>query len=101
MGAFERLMDRVDATTAKRFGKSIIINEKAYVGVESHFLPEMGPINGDGISYVVFSEEYKPRPRDVVVADDLNYTVTRYQRFNGKWLIFVENIDDEGSTRGD
>lgn len=97
MSSFERLIDRMDSLTAHRMGKTIYINALPYVGVESHFLPEMGPISGDGISYVVFSAEYQPDKKDTLLIDKVEYAITRYQRFNGKWLIFIEEAsDDEG-----
>jgi len=95
MSAFERLTDRVDALTTRRMGKTISINGIDQIGVDSHFLPQFGPITGDGLSYVIFSAGYQPRKNDKVVAGGRSYLVTRYQRFNGKWMIFVED-DDEG-----
>lgn len=96
MSAFERLADRMDALTATRMGKSITINGVDYIGVESHFLPEFGPVTGDGLSYVIFSDVYKPEKDDSVIADGFHYKATRRQRFNGKWMIFLEADDDEG-----
>ncbi len=48
MSAFERFAERMDALTAKRMGKPIIINGVGYIGVESHFLPDFGPVTGMG-----------------------------------------------------
>ncbi|HFD6683717.1 TPA: ATP-binding protein [Providencia alcalifaciens] len=96
MSAFERLTDRMDALTAKRMGKPISINGTEHVGVDSHFLPEFGPVTGDGLSYVIFSAGYQPRKNDKVVAGGRSYLVTRYQRFNGKWMLFIEVEEDEG-----
>ncbi|WP_321146343.1 ATP-binding protein [Providencia alcalifaciens] len=96
MSAFERLTDRIDALTAKRMGKPITINGTEHVGVDSHFLPEFGPVTGDGLSYVIFSAGYQPRKNDKVVAGGRSYLVTRYQRFNGKWMLFIEVEEDEG-----
>lgn len=96
MSAFERLTERMDVVTARRMGKSISINDTEHIGVESHFLPEFGPVTGDGLSFVIFSSGYQPRKRDVVVADGEKHQVTRFQRFNGKWMIFLEGTDDEG-----
>ncbi|MTC46741.1 ATP-binding protein [Providencia sp. wls1922] len=96
MSAFERLTDRMDALTAKRMGKPISINGTEHVGVDSHFLPEFGPVTGDGLSYVIFSAGYQPRKNDKVVAGGRSYLVTRYQRFNGKWMLFIEAEEDEG-----
>ncbi|MEQ5184063.1 ATP-binding protein [Providencia alcalifaciens] len=96
MSAFERLTDRMDALTAKRMGKPISINGTEHVGVDSHFLPEFGPVTGDGLSYVIFSAGYQPRKNDKVVAGGRSYLVTRYQRFNGKWMLFLEVEEDEG-----
>lgn len=96
MSAFERLTDRMDALTAKRMGKPISINGTEHIGVDSHFLPEFGPVTGDGVSYVIFSDSFKPGKNDRVIADGIHYTATRRQRFNGKWMLFLEVVDDEG-----
>lgn len=96
MSAFERLTERMDVVTTRRMGKSISINDTEHIGVESHFLPEFGPVTGDGLSFVIFSSGYQPRKHDVVIAGGEKYKVTRFQRFNGKWMIFLEGTDDEG-----
>ncbi|MGO2307034.1 MAG: ATP-binding protein [Providencia sp.] len=96
MSAFERLTDRMDALTVKRMGKPLSINGADHIGVDSHFLPEMGPVTGDGLSYVIFSSGYQPRKDDIVIAGGEKHQVTRFQRFNGKWMIFLEDSDDEG-----
>ncbi|EEP91812.1 Gifsy-2 prophage ATP-binding sugar transporter-like protein [Yersinia kristensenii ATCC 33638] len=61
-----------------------------FVAVESHLIPEMGPLTGDGISLVIFSSDYKPRRNDQTVWDGKSYIVTRYQSFNGKPQIWLE-----------
>ncbi|WJW81029.1 ATP-binding protein [Moellerella wisconsensis] len=96
MSAFERLTSRMDALTATRMGKPMVINDIRYIGVDAHFLPEFGPVTGDGLSVVIFSSGYQPRKHDVVIADGERHQVTRFQRFNGKWMIFLEGADDEG-----
>ncbi|EFB73480.1 DNA breaking-rejoining protein [Providencia rustigianii] len=96
MSAFERLTDRMDALIAKRMGKPISINGTEHIGVDSHFLPEFGPVTGDGVSYVIFSDSFKPGKNDRVIADGIHYIATRRQRFNGKWMLFLEVVDDEG-----
>lgn len=86
---FERLTERMDATTIRRMGKDVMINGAEHIAVESHFLTEMGPVSGDGISLVVFTE-YRPKRNDVVVFSGQEYAVTRHQMFNGKPQIFIE-----------
>ncbi|MBO8132461.1 DNA breaking-rejoining protein [Dickeya fangzhongdai] len=86
---FERQADRMDAATVRRMGKNVVINGDDHIAVESHFLPEMGPLNGDGISLVIFTE-YQPKRSDAVIFSNQEYIVTRHQLFNGKPQIFIE-----------
>lgn len=87
--SFERLAARMDAATVRKMGKTVVINGTEHIAVESHFLPEMGPVSGDGISLVVFTD-YQPNRSDAVVFDGEDYMVTRWQRFNGKPQVFIE-----------
>lgn len=87
---FERLVARMDDFTQIKMGKTATINGVDYVVVESHFLPEMAQLNGDGISLVVFTPGYEPTKNDVVVLDGREYMVTRHQLFNGKPQIWIE-----------
>lgn len=86
---FERLAERMDAATVNKMGKTVQINGADHIAVESHFLPEMGPVSGDGISLVVFTE-YRPKRNDSVLFSGQEYIVTRHQMFNGKPQIFIE-----------
>ena len=86
---FERVAERMDAATVRKMGKTVVINGTEHIAVESHFLPEMGPVSGDGISLVVFTD-YQPNRNDAVVFDGKDYMVTRWQRFNGKPQVFIE-----------
>ncbi|CAM3939546.1 ATP-binding protein [Xenorhabdus thuongxuanensis] len=90
MTAFERLRQHMDTVTARRMGKTIRINGVPYPALEAQFIPEMGPVSGDGVSYVVFSSAYHPRRDDEVVVDGETRVVTRHQRFNHKPHIWVE-----------
>ena len=87
---FEKMVCRMDAKTVETMGKTVTINGVDYPAVESHFLPELGPMNGDGITLVVFSHEYAPRRNDAVVLDGQQYTVTQHRSFNGKPQIWLE-----------
>ena len=88
--AFDALATRMDAVTTARFGRDVVINGTVFTGVESHFLPEMGPVSGDGLSVVVFSPDYRPHRNDQVVYQGESYIVTRHQMFNGKPQIWLE-----------
>lgn len=88
--AFERLVEKMDRATLDRMGKPVLINDVGFFAVESHLIPEMGPLTGDGISLVIFSSDYKPHRNDQAVWDGQSYIVTRYQSFNGKPQIWLE-----------
>lgn len=88
--AFDALAARMDAVTTAWFGREVVINSAVFIGVESHFLPEMGPVSGDGLSVVVFSPDYRPHRNDQVVYQGESYIVTRHQLFNGKPQIWLE-----------
>lgn len=87
---FEQMTARMDAATVRRMGETVTINGTDFIAVESHFVPEMGPVVGDGISLVVFSENYPPRRNDEVIWKGETYKVTRSQQFNGKPQIWIE-----------
>ncbi|HCU0676023.1 TPA: ATP-binding protein, partial [Klebsiella michiganensis] len=52
--AFDKMTERMDALTEKRLGRTVTINGNEHIAVESHLLPELGPVAGDGINLVVF-----------------------------------------------
>lgn len=87
---FEKMTARMDAATIRRMGKPVTINGKGYIAVESHLLAEMGVVNGDGISLVVFSSEYTPNRNDGVEFDGRVYQVTQHRLFNTKPQIWIE-----------
>ncbi|WP_413734337.1 DNA breaking-rejoining protein [Sodalis sp. RH21] len=91
--AFELMAARMDAITRERFGKLVVINNEDYIAVESHFITELGPLAGDGISLVVFDADYQPHRNDTVVFNGGSYIVTRHQPFNGKPQIWIEGAD--------
>ncbi|MBG6040458.1 ATP-binding protein [Proteus mirabilis] len=90
MNPFEHLIKRMDNATTERMGGPIRINGVIYQALESHFIPELGPMSGDGVSYVVFSSTYHPKRSDVVEIEGEAYQVTRYQKFNGKPHIWIK-----------
>ncbi|MBW0675495.1 DNA breaking-rejoining protein, partial [Escherichia coli] len=51
---------------------------------------EWGALSGGQLSLVVFSARYGPARDDVVVFAGRKLTVTRYDTYNGKPRIFVE-----------
>lgn len=91
MGKFRVLAERMDALTAEKMGEIIYLNDQPVCAVEFHFLPEMGPVSGDGVSYVIFTKGVTPRRKDRVVAGSTEYSITRVQRYNGKPHIFIES----------
>ena len=91
MGKFRALAERMDTLTAQQIGITIYLNGQPVCAVEFHFLPEMGPISGDGVSYVIFTKGVKPRRKDRVVTGSTEFIITRVQRYNGKPHIFIES----------
>lgn len=87
---FERLAGRMDATTVKTMGKTVLINGVSHDAISADLLEEMGPLSGNIHSLVVFSAEYSPRRNDEVEWEGKNWTVTRHDTFNGKPRIFIE-----------
>ncbi|MFP9227606.1 hypothetical protein [Pectobacterium cacticida] len=90
LNPFERLAERMDAATVHRMGKPVQINGADYIAIESHLLPEMGPVSGDGISLVVFSVDYTPTRNDEVTFNGVSYRVTQHRLFNSKPQIWIE-----------
>ncbi|KGT87253.1 hypothetical protein NG99_23750 [Erwinia typographi] len=80
----------MDSVTASRLGREVTINGTEMIAVESHFLPEMGALGGDGLSLVVFDADYRARTGDVVTFNGDEYSVTRHAKFNGKSQIWLE-----------
>lgn len=87
---FDALSARMDSVTLQRLGKPVVIEGNQLVAVEAHFLPEMGPLIGDGLSLVLFSGDYTPRKNDTVSYLGQEYLITRTQLFNGKPHIWIE-----------
>lgn len=88
--AFDRLAGRMDEVTVLRMGIKVTVNGNDLDAVESHFIPELGPVSGDGISVVIFSSDYRPKRNDQVVMAGKTYIVTRHQLYNGKPQIWLE-----------
>ncbi|MEX9565534.1 ATP-binding protein [Morganella morganii] len=91
MGKFRVMADRMDTVTAQQMSITIYINGQPVCAVEFHFLPEMGPVSGDGVSYVIFTKGVTPRRKDRVVTGSTEFIITRVQRYNGKPHIFIES----------
>lgn len=90
--AFDKMTERMDALTEKRLGRTVTINGNEHIAVESHLLPELGPVAGDGINLVVFSVGYQPTRGDEVIYKSQVYAVTRWLLFNGKPQIWIEEV---------
>lgn len=65
--AFDNMAGRMDELTAKRLGRTVTINGDEHIAVESHLLPELGPVAGDGINLVIFSAGYQSARGDEVI----------------------------------
>ncbi|WP_437888355.1 ATP-binding protein [Phytobacter sp. V91] len=87
---FEKMAARMDAATIRSMSDTATINGNDFAAVESHFVAEMGPVVGDGLSLVVFSDAYRPRRNDEVTWKGTDYKVTRHQLFNNKPQIWIE-----------
>lgn len=88
----------MDALIAERFGMKVNINGTDCIVVESDFLAELGPVEGNGKNVVVFSGNVIPRRGDRVVLRGSEFTVTRIRRFNGKPQLTLE--ENNGGTAG-
>lgn len=80
-------MDRV---TVRMAGKQAEINGVRYDVVPEDVAADMGALSGSQLSLVVFSDQYRPARHDAVVFDGRSLVVTRYDMYNGKHRIFVE-----------
>lgn len=80
---FTRMCCRMDGATVRVMGKQAEIN-----GVVYDVMPEEE--SASQLSLVVFSARYRPARHDVVVFAGRTLTVTRYDTYNGKPRIFVE-----------
>lgn len=89
----------MDALIAERFGMKVNINGTDCIVVESDFLAELGPVEGNGKNVVVFSGNVIPRRGDRVVLRGSEFTVTRIRRFNGKPQLTLE--ENNGGIRVD
>lgn len=87
---FDQMVRRMDAVTVKKMGKSITIDGRDYAAVPAELLAEMGPLTGDGISLVIFSDEYRPMRNHPVLYEGEEYSVSRWEKYNGKWRIWIE-----------
>lgn len=91
MTPFQQMKSRMDVLTAEKMGEVIYLNDQPVCAVEFHFLPEMGPVSGDGVSYVIFTPGVTPRRKDRIVTGSTEFIITRVQRYNGKPHIFIES----------
>jgi len=87
---FRQMVARMDAATVRQMGDRVLINGMGYDAIEIQLLAEMGPVAGEGLSLVIFSDSLKPRRSDVVIWKGETYKVTRQQTFNGKPQIWIE-----------
>lgn len=80
----------MDAATVNLMADTVTINGASFNAIEDPFVAEMGPVRGEGISLVVFSDTLQARRHDTVIWKGKTYTVTRQQTFNGKPQIWIE-----------
>ncbi|HCO7723644.1 TPA: DNA breaking-rejoining protein [Escherichia coli] len=81
---------RMDMATVRMMGKTAEINGISYDVIPEYESADMGALSGSQLSLVVFSAQYRPARDDVVVFEGRTLTVTRYDTYNGKPRIFVE-----------
>lgn len=86
---FDNMVSRMDAATVTVMGKIAIINGVPFSVVPAEFPEDLGPLQGNGLSLVVFSP-YTPKRNDAVEYQGETFTVTRHDIFNGKPRIFIE-----------
>ncbi|HBB6657649.1 TPA: DNA breaking-rejoining protein [Salmonella enterica] len=87
---FDQVRTRLDEVTSARFGRPVLIGGVEYVAVESSFLAEFGALSGEGVQLIIFSQKYKPARDQPVLWQGQDYVVTRWQNFNGKFLVSIE-----------
>lgn len=87
---FDLAVERMDAVTVMKMGVKATINGVEYDVVETRFIPEMGPLVGDGLDLVVFDKSYSPKRGDTVVYDGQQLKITRYEMYNKKPRILLE-----------
>ncbi|HBM2922459.1 hypothetical protein SB6423_00572 [Klebsiella pasteurii] len=87
---FDLMAARMDAVTVNRMARPIKINGLPFDAIPAVSLEEMGSLAGMGTTLVVFSGEYRPRSGDTVFYDGQEWTVTRFETFNGKPKITLE-----------
>ncbi|EJN3583918.1 DNA breaking-rejoining protein [Escherichia coli] len=87
---FTRMCCRMDGVTIRVMGKQAEINGTVYDVMPEEEPAEMGALSGSQLSLVVFSDQYRPARHDVVVFGGRTLVVTRYDTYNGKPRIFVE-----------
>lgn len=90
VAVFTRMCCRMDMATVRMMGKTAEINGISYDVIPEYESADMGALSGSQLSLVVFSAQYRPARDDVVVFEGRTLTVTRYDTYNGKPRIFVE-----------
>lgn len=80
----------MDAVTVNRMAKPVEINGLPFEAIPAESLEEMGALAGMATVLVVFSELYRPRSGDAVIYDGQEWIVTRFEVFNGKPKITLE-----------
>lgn len=76
--------------TVRMMGKRAEINGVSYEVMPEEDASEMGVLSGSQLSLVVFSDQYHPVRHDVVLFEGRSLMVTRYDMYNGKPRIYVE-----------
>ncbi|WHP32834.1 ATP-binding protein [Trabulsiella odontotermitis] len=87
---FDTMAGRMDAATVRKMGRTAVINGVPVDVIPAELIEQMGPVSGNMVSLVVFSETYRPRRNDDVVYEGETFSVTRHDKFNGKPRIFIE-----------
>ena len=90
----------MDDVTARRFGQAVVINGRTICAVEHAFTADMGPLSGEGVSLIVFDRAYHPERHDRVEWQEKRWRVTRWQLYNNKPQIWLEEENDAGTEAG-
>lgn len=90
----------MDDVTARRFGQAVVINGRTMCATEHAFTADMGPLSGEGVSLIVFDRAYQPERHDRVEWQEKHWRVTRWQFYNGKPQIWLEEDKSAGTEPG-
>lgn len=99
---FGRLVGWMDKLTAQRMGEEAVINGVSVTAVSSLLPDLLGPVEGSVLVLMVFSADYRPTRDDKVQWRGNAYTVQKFHRRHGKWLIqLAPSVTKQRRSHGD